>query len=65
MSENVQFEVQYFDTDGWKPVPERTILETFQENFGMIDHMLNAMLDGKVVMASDGIYRIKTQSISG
>jgi hypothetical protein len=56
-----QFEVRYFDKDNWEEVSENTILEVIQESFIRATPAINEMLKGKMLLASNGIYRMKKE----
>jgi hypothetical protein len=55
----LQYEIKQIGRDGWKIVSEANALELLQDNFSKITPIIAEMLQGKEVIISKGILRIR------
>ncbi len=54
-----QFEFRYSNRDDWQKVSETIALGKLADVFGRITPLLSEMLQGKEVITSEGIFRMK------
>jgi len=60
-----QFQVKYLDEDDWKEVPEINVLEKLMVEFGRATPFIIEMVQGKEIITSDGIFRMKNYGNEG
>lgn len=54
-----QFQVKYPDEDGWKEISESRVLGKFVDEFDRITPIIIQMVQGKQIITTDGIFRMK------
>ncbi len=54
-----QFEVKYFHEEDWNEVSETAFLQSLLDNFNRITPIIGEMFQGKEIVTSTAIFRIK------
>ena len=55
----LQYEIKQIESDGWKIISEANALELLLDSFSKITPIIAEMLQGKEVIVSKGILRIR------
>ena len=58
-SKFLQYEIKLNERDGWEIISEATALELLHDGFSRITPVIDEMLNGKEVIMSKGILRIR------
>jgi hypothetical protein len=60
-----QFQVKYFDKDDWKEISEIDVLRILIDEFGQVTPSVTKMLEGREIIMTDGILRMKNYGNEG
>ena len=55
----IRFEVKHLNKDKWEDVSEDIVLELIKENFVRVTSAINDLLNGKILLTSNGLCRVK------
>ena len=60
-----QFQVKYFDKDDWSEISEIDVLKILIDEFGQVTPSVTKMLEGREIIMTDGILRLKNYGNEG